>query len=133
MRLPRLGIAASRSAREAVLILTFAFGALLVAAGVGTGLRAELGFVLVVVVEGLSPPELQAVRTKMSGSAKDKGANPEIIFRENIGFSYRSVLTCGGGGEKYSRSWLAWRSQPGFALRAHCRQDACAPSLAVPA
>ena len=87
-------MALSRSACDAVLILIFAFGALLFAVAVFAGLAAELAFVFVAFV-WRSLPELQAVvRNKIT--AKDKSAEAEIIFRVNIDSPFAGIV-CGGG------------------------------------
>ena len=93
------------SACEAVLMLSFAFGALLVAAGVVAAFVFALAFALVAFVERLSPPELQAA-TNMS--VKDRSANPEISFRGNIGSPFELNYLVEGRREIIAKERREW-------------------------
>ena len=85
-------MAPENSAGEAVLILSFGFAALFVAAGVVAELAFETALALAF-VERFSSPELHAATNI---SVKDISANPEISFRGNICAPFESNCLVGG-------------------------------------
>src|SRR5829696_1942602 len=87
MRVPRFGIAPRKSCGDAVFILSFAFGALVVATGMVAGLPPATALVLVEFAGRLSPLELHAATNI---SVKDRSGIPEISFRGNIGSPFES-------------------------------------------
>ena len=98
-------MAPSNSAGEAVLILSFAFGALFVAAGVVAGLAFATALALVEFAERLSPPELHPATNI---SVKDISANPEISFRGNIGSPFGIGFSGGGCREIIAKERCEW-------------------------